>query len=140
MGLHTEKPGTIVTGVANGAITKRRFIAYSDAMCSVMGQLAKGVSRDEDTDTGKPFAICIDGTALVEAGTALDAGDQVTTNGLGKAYVAGKGHYVNGVVMRSQAVAGQPVEIRLGGNMVSTVPTTTSTTSSSSSSTSSTNA
>jgi hypothetical protein len=135
MGLHTEKPGTITTGIASGAITKRRFVGYNDAMCSVMGQLAKGVSREEDTDDGKSFAICIDGTALVEAGTALDAGDQITTNGLGKAYVAGKGHYVNGVVMRTQLEAGQLVEIRLGGNMVSTVPTTTSTTSSTTSTT-----
>lgn len=132
MALHTEKPGTIVTGVANGAITKRRFIKYNDAQCNGKGQLAKGVSRDEDSDTGTPFAICIDGTALVEAGEALDAGDQVTTDGTGKAVVAGYGNYVNGVVMRTQLVSGQPVEIRLGGNMVSTVPTTSSTTSSAS--------
>jgi len=134
MGLHTEKPGTIVTGLATGAITKRRFISYADAVCGTKGMLAKGVSREEDSDSGDSFAIVIDGTALVEAGDALDAGDQVTTNALGKAVVAGRGEYANGVVMRSQAVAGQLVEIRLGGNMVSTVPTTTSTTTSSSSS------
>lgn len=134
MGLHTEKPGIIVTGTANGAITKRRFIDFSDAVCSTKGALAKGVSREEDQDTGKTFAIVIDGTALVEAGDALDAGDKVTTNALGKAVVAGNGEYINGIVMRSQATSGQLVEIKLGGNMISTVPTTTSTTTTSSSS------
>jgi hypothetical protein len=138
MGLHTEKPGTITTGVAGGAITKRRFVNYQDTVCNAIGQLAKGVSREEDTDIGKTYAIVIDGTALVEAGDALVVGDQVTTNGLGKAIQAAKGRYVNGVVMRSQAVAGQLVEIRLGGNMVSTMPSTTSTTTTSSSSSSTT--
>jgi hypothetical protein len=138
MSLHTEKPGTIVTGVANGAITKRRFIGYDDAVCAVKGMLAKGVSRDEDQDTGKSFAITIDGTALVEAGGALSKGDNVTTNALGKAVIAGKGEYINGIVMRDQLTVGQDVEIRLGGNMISTVPTTTSTTTTTTSSSSST--
>ena len=106
MALHTEKPGLITTGVASGAITKRRFVNYSDAQCSTIGELVKGVSREEDTEDGKPFAICVDGTALVEAGEALDAGTQVMTNGLGKAIKASYGskntpRYVAGVVMRS---------------------------------------
>jgi len=138
MALHTEKPGIITTGVAGAAITKRRFIGYDDKVISTMGALAKGVSRDEDSDINTPFAMVIDGTALVEAGGALNAGVQVTSNALGKAVVAGKGHYVNGVVMRQQLVSGQLVEVRLGGNMVSTVPTTTSTTTSSSTSSSTT--
>lgn len=135
MALHTEKPGIITTGVAGAAITKRRFIGYNDQVIGTMGALAQGVSRDEDSDIGTPFAMVIDGTALVEAGAALDKGDQVTSNALGKAVVAGKGHYVNGIVMRQQPVPGQLVEVRLGGNMVSTVPTTTSTTTSSSTTT-----
>lgn len=138
MALHTEKPGIITTGVAGAAITKRRFIGYDDKVISVKGALAKGVSRDEDTDIGKSFAIVIDGTALVEAGDALDLGDKVTSNALGKAVVAGKGEYINGIVMRAQAVSGQLVEVRLGGNMISTVPTTTSTTTSTTSSSSTT--
>jgi len=135
MGLHTEKTGTITTGVASAAITKRRFINYSDAVCNAIGQLAKGVSGESDADINTTFAITINGTALVEAGDALVAGDQVTTNALGKAIQAAKGRYVNGVVVRTQPLAGQLVEIRLGGNMVSTMPSTTSTTSSSSSTT-----
>lgn len=135
MGLHTEKPGTITTGVAGAAITKRRFIGFDDKVISAKGALAKGVSREEDTDIGNTFAITLDGTALVEAGDALDVGDKVTSNALGKAVVAGKGEYINGIVMRAQAVAGQLVEVRLGGNMISTVPTTTSTTTSSSTTT-----
>lgn len=137
MSLHTEKPGKIVTGVANGAITKRRFVNYSDAVCNAIGQLAKGVSREEDTDTGKSFAIVIDGTALVETAAVLAAGDRVTTNGVGKAIKAAKGRYVNGVAMRAQTEIGQLCEIRLGGNVVSTEPSTTSTTTTSSSSSSS---
>lgn len=135
MGLHTEKPGIIVTGVAGAAITKRRFIGYDDKVISTKGALAKGVSREEDSTLGDSFAIVIDGTALVEAGDALDVGDKVTSNALGKAVVAGKGEYINGIVMRAQATSGQLVEVRLGGNMISTVPTTTSTTTTSSSTT-----
>lgn len=138
MARHTYKPISIDTGVANGAITKHRFINYSDAVCSTIGELAKGVSGEEDTDTGKSFAIITEGTALVETAAVLAAGDRVTTNGLGKAIKASKGRYVNGVAMRAQATVGQLCEIRLGANIVSTEPSTTSTTTSSSSSSSTT--
>ena len=136
MALHTEKPGLITTGVASGAITKRRFVNYSDAQCSAIGQLVKGVSREEDSADGETFAIVMDGTALVEAGEALDKGALIMTNALGKAIIASAGKYIAGVVMRAQAVLGEDVEVRLGGSMISTVPTTTSSTSSSSTTTS----
>jgi len=135
--LHTEKPGIIDSAIAGAAITKRRFIGYDNKVISVKGALAKGVSRDEDTDLGKSFAIVIDGTALVEAGAALSAGDQVTSNALGKAVKAGRGEYVNGVVMREQLTVGQLVEVKLGGHVVAVVPTTTSTTTSTTTTTSS---
>ena len=135
MGLHTAKPGTIDTGVAGAAITKNRFIGYDDKVISVKGSLAKGVSYEEDQEEGKSFAIVISGSALVTAGDALDAGDKVTSNALGKAVVAGRGEYINGIVMRAQAVADQLVEVRLGGNMIATEATTTSTTTTSSTTT-----
>jgi hypothetical protein len=136
--LHTFKPISIVTGLASGAIIKHRFINYSDAVCNAIGQLAKGVSYEEDSDINKAFAIITEGTALVETAAVLAAGDRVTTNGVGKAIKAAKGRYVNGVAMRAQTVVGQLCEIRLGGNVVSTEPSTTSTTTTSSSSSSST--
>ncbi len=138
MSLHTEKPILKETYVAASAITKRRFIQASGAQCNAIGQMAIGVSGEEDCDSSKEFAVTTIGTALVEAGEALDAGDLVTTNGLGKAVVAGKGHYVNGAAVRSQALAGQLIEIRLGGHQISTVPTTTSTTTTTTTSSSST--
>lgn len=129
MGLHTEKPGIKTTGVANGAITKRRFIDYTDAVVSSIGALAKGVSGESDQDTGVSFEITISGTALVEAGEALEAGEQITSNALGKAIKATNGHYINGVVMRDQATTGQLVEVKLmNGAMISTAATTTTST------------
>lgn len=129
MGLHTEKPGTITTGLAGGAITKRRFIGYDDKVCSVHGALAKGVSREEDTDAGKSFAIALDGTVLVTAGAALTAGVKVTSSALGKAVPANKGDYINGIVVRDQPTVNQDVEVRIGGSIVSNdlLPTTTTT-------------
>lgn len=128
MGLHTEKPGIKTTGVANGAITKRRFIDYTDAVVSSIGALAKGVSGESDQDTGKSFEITIGGTALVEAGEAVTEGEQITSNALGKAIRATSGHYINGIVMRDQAVVGQLVEVKLFNGSVSTVAATTTTT------------
>lgn len=138
MGLHTCIPGNKVTKRASGAVSKYRFVQFSGAQCNAKGQLALGVSWEEDTVDGYLMSVVIDGTTLVTAGEALDEGDKVTTNGLGKAVVAAAGNYINGVVMRAQAVADQLVEIRLGGNMISTVPSTTTTTTTTTSSTSTT--
>lgn len=136
MGLHTEKPGIKTTGVANGAITKRRFIDYTDAVVSSIGALAKGVSGESDQDTGKSFEITISGTALVEAGEGLVAGEKVTSNALGKAVLATSGHYINGIVVRDQSLAGQLVEVKLmNGATISAVATTTTTTTTTSTST-----
>jgi len=128
MGLHTEKPGIKTTGVANGAITKRRFIDYTDAVCSAIGRIAKGVSGESDADTGTSFAITISGTALVTAGEGLTAGQEVTTNALGKAVLATYGHSINGIVMRDQDEADQLVEIKLMTGDISVADTTTTTT------------
>ena len=129
MGLHTEKPGIKTTGVAAGAITKRRFIGYDDKVISTIGALVKGVSGEEDQTLGKSFAITLSGTALVEAGEALTAGTPVSSNALGKAILATSGHYIAGVVVRDQALAGQLVEVNLDARgTVSTVATTTTTT------------
>lgn len=138
MAEHTEKNGVVISAIATGAITKRRFIGFDNAVCNAIGEHAKGVSRENDTDLGKSFEIVVTGSALVEAGEALDAGMLATTNGLGKAIRATKGRYVNGVVLRSQALAGQNVEILLGGPAVATAPTTTSTTTTTTTSSSST--
>lgn len=138
MASHTQKPLTKTTMVAVGAVTKNRFVKFTGAQCNGIGQMAAGVSGEEDIDNGASFAIALGGTALVEAGESLYAGLPVTTNGVGKAIKATKGRYINGIVMRAQPYAGQLVEIKLGPWMVSSVPTTTSSTTSSTMSTAST--
>lgn len=137
MGNHTQKPQTKTTMVAVGAITKNRFVKFTGAQCNGIGQMAAGVSGEEDIDNGASFAMALDGTVLVEAGESLYEGLPVTTNGMGKAIKATKGRYINGIVMRAQPYAGQLVEIKMGNWMVSTVPTTTSSTTTSSMSTTS---
>jgi len=138
MALHTEKPGIITTGLAGAAITKRRFIGFDDKVISVYGALAKGVSREEDSDINESFAIVISGTALVEAGQALTKGQRVTSSALGKAVNATKNTNVNGIVMRDQATSGQLVEVFLthGQGYLTNTTTTTSSTSSTMSTTS----
>jgi hypothetical protein len=64
----------------------------------------------------------------VEAGEAVTEGEQITSNALGKAVRATSGHYINGIVMRDQAVVGQLVEVKLFNGSVSTVAATTTTT------------
>ncbi len=113
MGLHTEKPELIRSAIAAGAITKRRFISFADVVCGTIGILVKGVSREEDTDSGKSFAFVSRGTALVEAGEALVKGDKVATSALGKAVKAVATNHIAGTVMRDQTEVGQPVEILL---------------------------
>lgn len=127
--LHTEKPTLIVTAVASGAVSTRHFVKFSGAQCTVKGEPAMGVSRDNAAD-GQPLDVTVQGSALVVAGEALDAGVEVTTNALGHAVIAGKNNRVNGVTMRAQATSGQDVEILLGGYKIATVTTTTTTSSS----------
>ena len=62
----TEKPILVDTGIANGAITKRRFVNFSDQVCNAKGQLAKGVAV-EDADSGDTYYYHSTGVALVEA-------------------------------------------------------------------------
>ncbi len=116
MGFHTEKPELIKSAIAAGAITKRRFISHANVVCGTLGMLAKGVSRETDTDSGKSFAVVVQGTALVEAGEALVKGDKVTTSALGKAVKAASTNVINGTVLVDQAEVGQPVEILLSNS------------------------
>lgn len=127
MSLHTEKPETIITGLATAAIIANRFIGFDDAVCNVRGEAAKGVSRDNG-DNGKSFPMTTGGTALVEAGVALVAGADVTTDNAGKAIPAYSGETINGKVVRAQPLAGQLVEVKLNVAPLSTASTTTTTT------------
>jgi len=129
MGLYTEHPEVIVTGLASDAITKYRFIGFDDAIIGTRGEVAKGVSRDSG-DAGKSFPITTAGTALVEVGEDVAAGDEVTSNAQGQAVLAYSGDAVNGIVVRGQ-VAGGIAEIMLKAAAPVSTKTSTSTTSTS---------
>lgn len=60
--------------IERGDCPKRIYAAIEKWFFSIIERkmAVEDLSRDEDTDTGKPFAIVIDGVALVEAGEALD--------------------------------------------------------------------
>jgi hypothetical protein len=139
MSRHTEKPIQIESYVASGTVTIRRFIKATGAQCDTKGEKAVGVARDSAID-GDMLPVTTIGTALVDAGEALALDAQVTTNALGKAVLALKGEYVNGIVRRAQTISGEPVEIALGGALLSTLPTTTTTTTTTSTTTTTTTA
>lgn len=140
MALHTENPIRKTTLVAVGTVTKRRFVRPSGAMCNAAGQMAVGVSGEEDTDSGKSFSATIEGTALVESAEALTVATRVMSDASGKAVHAyGKKNYIAGVVMRDQSTTGELVTVFLSGReTLMTTTTTTSSTSSTSSTTSTT--
>jgi hypothetical protein len=129
MGLYTEHPEVIVTGLATGTIAKYRFIGFDDAIIGTRGEVAKGVSRDSG-DIGKSFPITTAGTALVEMAEDVAAGDDITSDDEGKGVKAYDGDAVNGIVVRGQ-VAGGIAEIMLKAAAPVSTETSTSTTSTS---------
>jgi hypothetical protein len=130
MSLPTEHPGEILSRIANGAVSVRRFVKNNGAQASVTGEKVLGVSRDS-ADTGKSFPVVIDGTALVEAGAAIAADTEVMTDSLGRAIKAVNGRYIAGRTMTSVSAAAKDVEVLLMAGAGTSVPWTTTTTTSS---------
>jgi len=133
---NTEYPGLIISRTASGAVTERRFVKNSGAQCSVRGEFAIGVSMD-GADSGKSFAVCVDGIVLVTCAQKLVADAVVTTDAAGKAIPAVKNNYILGYCM-VETEAGDLAPILLGSKKLELVRTTTTTTTTSTSSTTST--
>jgi hypothetical protein len=68
-----------------GAVTTRRFVGYDGAQASAQGQDVFGVSRETVAAAGYNFAVDTKGTAVVEAGAALNPGDRVISDNQGRA-------------------------------------------------------
>jgi hypothetical protein len=109
----STKPGVITSVKATGDLVKCRFLDYDGNQTFTAGVAVVGVV-DEDTKSGQMAPVVISGTAKVEAGGVLVAGNAVEVNTSGQAIVASSGVKV-GYVMpgSSSAGAGEFVEIKL---------------------------
>lgn len=95
-----QQIGTLrLTVHATGAIAKRRFVNFDGEQADTAGERVLGVAYSDiaqDTDG----TVTVAGTAMVEAGAALEPGDPVTTDAQGR------------------AVPADPVEVAAGGTAV----------------------
>jgi hypothetical protein len=71
--------------LAGGAITTRRFVGFDGNQASVQGQKVSGVARAASVAGGDYIPIDVIGTAIVEAGAALNPGDTVISDNQGRA-------------------------------------------------------
>lgn len=72
---------------ASGAITKYRGVGYDGAQATVAGQKIMGIAETNQVDT-VPVTLTVKGTAIVEAGAAINAGDALAMDNQGRAVPA----------------------------------------------------
>jgi hypothetical protein len=91
---------------ANAALTKKRFVKLtsgSDAVdpCNTAGEMAYGVAvfsvSAAEILKGTLASVQVEGRAVVEASAAINRGQLVSTNNVGKAKVAVTGEYILGI-------------------------------------------
>lgn len=68
-----------------GAVTKRRFVGYDGNQCTVQGQKVFGVAEMDASGAGKIIPVNAIGTAIVESGGVLAAGNSVISDAQGRA-------------------------------------------------------
>jgi hypothetical protein len=112
-----EKPLQILTAIAAGFVTARRFVDYTGGQCGARGVKARGVAMYEAVPDAS-MAIIMNGTALVTSGEALVDQDAVTTDAYGRAVKALSGEHINGIVLNGQPLIGRLVEIQLTGEPI----------------------
>lgn len=103
-----------LTVAANGAVTKRRAVGFDGAQADTAGQKVIGVAETDQSD-GRDLAVSVLGTALIEAGAAFDAGDDLVVDTQGRAIVNPEsgGEYIFADALRDAAGEGAIVEVLL---------------------------
>jgi len=99
-----KTPVLTLTSIATAAIIDNRFVDYDGSLCDVAGAQPMGVSVT-DADIGRPFAVDVLGTTIVEAGAAIPLG--------GKAIPQAGAGVIAGYALQAAAGDGSKIEIRL---------------------------
>lgn len=101
--------------IASGPVASKRFVAY-DGTQAESGDAVQGVSRSDAVD-GEAFSVDTIGTAIVEAGGAVEVGNSLEVDANGRAVpdTAGGNPQV-ARALESATSSGQPIEVLLIGH------------------------
>ncbi len=102
--------------VCPSLVTVRRFVDFTGAQAVTLGQNVLGVAEQACTVINTAIPVAVIGTAIVEAGGVLSAGEAVVSDASGRAVVQTLStQSLAGYVMpgQSASAAGQFVEILL---------------------------
>ncbi|MBL8909865.1 MAG: DUF2190 family protein [Archangium sp.] len=108
-----------VTGFASAAITRRRFVRFTAAnfvatQVAAASEIADGVATESQATVGGALEVQTDGIALMEAGAAIAAGAEVTSDASGRAITAASGNVAHGKMVGPAAgAAGEFIQIKL---------------------------
>lgn len=108
-----------ITGFATAAITRRRFVRFTAAnfattQVAAASEIADGVAQDTVSTVGHALEVQTDGITLIEAGAAIAAGAEVTSDASGRAVTAASGNVAHGKMVGAAAgAAGEYVQIKL---------------------------
>lgn len=116
--MSTKKGLTQVTYEAAADLTQFRFVSIDSngqVAQTGAGAQADGVVLNDPDAQGEAATIAIynGGQAKVEAGGSLTAGDQVTSDGDGKAVAATTGDVINGTAVEAASDDGSVIGVQL---------------------------
>ncbi|QGP91699.1 hypothetical protein MGLY_10410 [Neomoorella glycerini] len=108
----TYNPILTITLTPAGVIAPHRFVNFAGGQAGA-GQAARGVTHDGAEAGEKAVAVIALGTAIVEAGGAINTGDPLTADANGKAVVVtdASGAAINAIAVGSTAADGDLVEV-----------------------------
>lgn len=83
-------PLLVLTALAAGAVTARRFVGYDGAQATAQGQVVMGVA-DTDAASGAYFPVVHKGTGVIESAGAIAKGAPIVASANGRALQASTG-------------------------------------------------
>jgi hypothetical protein len=101
----------VLTATATAAITASRFVTPAGAVAGA-GANTLGVA-DSTVASGKTFPVVALGTATVEAGAAVSAGDTVKSDATGRAITWATSGAKVGIALEAAGAAGAFIEVAL---------------------------
>jgi len=103
--------------IAGAAIVRRRFVKVSAAQTVIntvaATDMAVGVATESEATAGLNVPVQMFGVAQVEAGAAIAAGAQVTSDASGRAATVAAGNTSYGIAITAAAAAGETVMVLL---------------------------
>lgn len=110
---NATNPGQTITIKSAGAITKHRFVGYTNQLCAADAK-ARGVSGEFNNDNGTFTSVTISGVVEVETGGTFSVGAKITSGASGVAVVSDNAaDAINGYAVTASTASGQLVLIQL---------------------------